>query len=71
MHGVVKMALADEGMMGGGVMIAGLVTSGGFAMVARGVLVMFGGFAMMLDGWMRHGLLLTRFRCYRVDRTPG
>lgn len=47
---VMKMALSDLSVMRGGVGVAGFVARRGFAMVACCVFVMFGGFAMMLDG---------------------
>ena len=52
--GVVEVALGDVGMMGGEMMIASLMMPGCFAMVARGVLMMLGGFAVMLDGLGGH-----------------
>lgn len=53
-RGVVQMTLRDQGMMRGGVVVANFMTSGGFTMVSRGVLVMFGGFVMMLNGLGGH-----------------
>jgi len=49
---VVEMALSDEGMVRGGVMVAGFMTSSRFAMMTSSVIVVFGGFAVMLDGFL-------------------
>jgi hypothetical protein len=51
---VMEMALGDMGMVRGDVGVARFMARGSFAMMARRVLVMFGGFAVMLDGWIRH-----------------
>lgn len=50
MRSVVEMALGDEGMMRGGMVIASFMTSSGFAMMTGRVLVVFGCFAVVLDG---------------------
>jgi hypothetical protein len=47
MHCVQMMSVRDMSMVGGFLVIAGLMVFGGFLMVARRVLVMFGGFSMM------------------------
>jgi len=53
-HGVVQVALGDVGMMRGEMMIARLMMLSRFAMVARGVLMMLGGLAVMLDSMGVH-----------------
>lgn len=50
--GVVEMALCDKGVMRGSMMVAGFMPGGGFAVVSRGVLVMFCGFPVMLNSML-------------------
>lgn len=71
-RGVVKMALGNECMVCTNVMIASFMTGSGFAMMASGVLVVLGGFAVMLNGMNGHrGSFAGEFRGRREDGTPG
>jgi hypothetical protein len=55
MLGVDLMAMRYVGMVAGLFMISGGVVLGGVAMVFRGVLVMLGGFVVVLFTFFRHG----------------
>jgi hypothetical protein len=59
MFGVAGMAVGGVGVMRGLLVIAGLVVLGGFAVMPGGVLVMFGGLGVMIDGVLAH----VRSRC--------
>jgi len=54
-RGVMRMPLRAVSMMRGGFVIAVFVVTCGFAMMSRGMVVMLGGFVMMLCGVLRHG----------------
>lgn len=54
MTGVMMMAIGDVGMMSGEMMIPRFMMARGFAMMACGVLVVFGCFAMMLGCLLGH-----------------
>lgn len=49
---VVQMPLCDEGVVRRGVMVAGFVPGSRFAMVASSVIMVFGSFLVMLDGFL-------------------
>lgn len=55
MHRVLMMAIRGVGVMRGEMMVAGFVMARCFAMMPRGVLVMFRCFVVMLGCLLRHG----------------
>jgi hypothetical protein len=57
-HGMLVMAASGMGMMSRCFVIAGFMVPGGFAMMLRRMLVMFGCFVMMLGCVLRHVDLL-------------
>jgi hypothetical protein len=57
MKGVLRVTVRYVRMVSSGMVIARFVMPGGFAMVARSVLVVLGGFMVMLV--LRHGRLLS------------
>ncbi len=71
MLGVCMMAMRDMGMVAGLFMISGSVMLGRGAMMFRGVLVMFGGFQVMLFTFFRHGALFLRLRDLGPRIAPG
>ena len=54
MRGVYEMTMRHVGMMSGLNVIAGSVMLGGAPVMGSGVLVMFGGLAVVLSGFFRH-----------------
>jgi hypothetical protein len=52
--GVAGVAVSAVGVVRGLFVIAGLVVLGGFAVMPGGMLMVFGGFMMMLDGVFAH-----------------
>ncbi len=52
MFGVAGVTVGAVGMMRGLFVVAGLMMPGGFAVMLRRVLVMFGGLVMMLDAFV-------------------
>ncbi len=60
MLGVGVMAMRYVGMVACLFMISGGVKFGGCAMMFRGVLVVVGGFQMVLFAFFRHGVLFLR-----------
>jgi len=58
MRGVGMMTMSNMSVMGGLLMVAGIVMAGRVVMVLGGVLVMFGGFTMMIRGCFGHGNVL-------------
>lgn len=53
-HGVMMMAVCDVGMVSSHVVIARFEVTGGFAMMAGRVFVVFGCFVVMLDCFVGH-----------------
>jgi hypothetical protein len=64
--GVMMMAVGDMGMMGGHVVVAFPVVPCGFAMMACGMFVVFGGAMMMLGCFFGHVILLCGMRKSRA-----
>jgi len=59
---VVVVSVSRMRMVRGGLMVAGFVVPGCFAMVLRGVIVMLRGLLMMFGSLLRHNFLLLPFR---------